>query len=87
MKEVFTVNLDTMQRKYATPKWVCNLILFFSFVIHLSIGLYLNNMIYQEILHASSVNPVATAYYCILALCCFLQCGLPIDKIANVMKS
>lgn len=52
-------------------------------IIWISIGLLISSLMYFECLHEEKCNTIATLFFAIIGLSCFINVGLPIDKILN----
>lgn len=82
--QFLNVSLGTNHKVYKlSKKWY----LIFTIIgkgIYLLIGLYVSNRLYKECLFNPGCNPAVTIYFCVLGLSCFINLGLPIDRLASL---
>jgi hypothetical protein len=79
----YKVDLTTKHTVYFVSKTAYTIAETIKFVIHLALGVWLANIVYNQCLFNSECNNVAVTFFCILALACFANCGLPIEQLTS----
>ncbi len=78
------VNIKTEHEQIVVKKsWFIALKLFLA-VVHAIIGIWLARILYFECLHCADCNTVVIVFLAILSLGCFINVGLPIEKMSNI---
>lgn len=57
------------------------------FVIHGSVGIWISAILYNEGLHCMDCNNFVIIFFALVALGCFANMGLPIEKMSNIKVS
>lgn len=82
--EKIKITLDSQHEGIKVSHNVYQIFSIIKWLVHLSTGIYISNMLYKEVLFTEKSNPIVTTYFCLIALGCFLNVGLPIEKLANI---
>lgn len=81
------VNIKTEHEQIVVKKgWFVTLKLFLA-IIHVSIGIWIARILYFECLHCTDCNTVVIIFLSIISLGCFINVGLPIEKMSNIKVS
>lgn len=70
--------------KIKSPKWRYYLIEWSIKLIFLGLGVFLTVLLYNKCLFNPNCNTIVTIYFALLGLTCFLQAGLPIERLTNI---
>lgn len=71
------VDLGTSHTVFKVPKWLFRLIIYGRILIYLVSGLYISYYIFDRCLFNPNCNDVAVAFFSLIALSCFKNCGFP----------
>jgi hypothetical protein len=82
--ELVTISLDSKHEGFEVKRWVYNLVSFFRWLLNVSIVVGCSDMLYSKCLFNEKANPIVVSYFCLISLGCFLNVGIPIDKLANI---
>lgn len=81
------VDLSTKHKSFDVPKWIYILIVIIFKGACLYFGYLIGKYLCSNCLFCKDCNPIVTTYLSIISLSCFVNIGLPIDKLANVSMS
>ena len=88
MEQPVTVKLDSKHDGFVVKRWVYNLFSIIRWLLNVGIVLYISRILYSECLFIDkdkvAPNPIVISYFCLISLGCFLNIGIPIDKLANI---
>jgi hypothetical protein len=82
--EPVIIKIDSKHEGFEVKRWIYNFVSVLRWLINVGVVLNLSFMLYKECLFNEKVNPIVVTYFCLISLGCFLNIGIPIDKLANV---
>lgn len=86
-EKTYLVNITTEHEQFVVSKKIYQVFIFGRFILHLVIGTLLAILLYNECLHCKDCNMVVIIFLSIISLGCFINIGLPIDKLSNLKIS
>jgi hypothetical protein len=84
MAETVLIKIDSKHVGFNANRKAYNAYIIIKYLVNFGIVIYISNLLYNNVLFAKEANPIVTTYLCLIALGCFLNIGVPIDKISNV---
>jgi hypothetical protein len=78
------VNITTQHQQFVVSKKRYLTFALLRFVVHAVVGIWIASILYRECLHCTDCNIVVLIFLSIISLGCFVNMGLPIEKLANV---
>lgn len=81
------VNIKTEHEQIVVKKsWFITLKIAMA-IIHASIGIWIARILYFECLHCVDCNNIVIVFLSLISLGCFINVGLPIEKMSNIKVS
>ena len=81
------VNIKTEHEQIVVKKgWFITIKLILA-IVHAVLGIWLARILYFECLHCLDCNTAVIVFLSILSLGCFVNVGLPIEKMSNIKVS
>lgn len=78
------VKLDSKHEGFEVKRWVYHLFSITRFLINITVLIIISLMLYKECLFNEKTNSIVVTYFSLISLGCFLNIGIPIDKLANI---
>lgn len=78
------VNIKTEHEQIIVKKWLFITVKILLFLIHASVGIWVASILYHECLHCTDCNNIVIIFLSIISLGCFINMGLPIEKLSNI---
>jgi hypothetical protein len=83
MSTKIKVGFGTDHKIYPVPRSWYLVYTLFAKIVNLIAGICISKYVYDECLFKNDCNLIATAYFCMLGLTCFVNFGLPVYKVSN----
>lgn len=84
MDKALTVDLSTEHTGIKVTRWMYVVYLILSKGAFLMIGMWLGKFLIDDCLHSKDANPIVVTYLTLTSLACFINCGLPIEKLSSI---
>ena len=79
----FSVNTETKHIK-TNIKWYVIMYEYLRKLINFFIGIYISWYLFDNCLFCADCNVAVIIHLSILSFICFVNCGIPVDKIVNI---
>ena len=77
------VSITTEHQQYVVTKGSYLVIAIIRFLFYGCVGIWIARMLYFECLHCVDCNIIVVTFFSLISLGCFVNIGLPIEKLAN----
>ncbi len=78
------VNIKTEREQIVVKKGWFVFLKISLFIVHASIGIWIATILYNECLHCIDCNNIVIVFLSLVSLGCFVNMGLPIEKMSNI---